>query len=151
MGKTSLVKRYVQGIFDDRYLTTIGVKIDKKDVVTADGQTVRFVLWDMAGEDLRAPVQLSYIRGASACLYVADFTRPETVVTAKAIRARVREQAGSLPSVLALNKADLSQERDDTAGILKQVDDEDWPVMVTSAKTGDGVEALFASLASRLL
>jgi small GTP-binding protein len=150
VGKTSLVRRFVQGIFDDRYLATLGVKIDRKDVVSPNGETVRLVLWDLAGEDFRAPVQLSYIRGASACIYVADLTRPETLVTARAIASRVGEQVGELPCLLLLNKADLSHERDASADILKQFAGNGWSIMQTSAKTGEGVEEAFANLASRL-
>src|SRR6478736_3867693 len=64
VGKTSLVKRYVESIFDERYHTTIGVKIDKKDVVV-DGRDVSLAIWDMAGEDEIAQVKLSHLRGAS--------------------------------------------------------------------------------------
>jgi small GTP-binding protein len=154
VGKTSLVRRFVQGIFDDRYLTTLGVKIDQKELVSG-GQPMRLVLWDLAGEDFRAPVQLSYVRGASACLYVADLTRPETLVTARTISARVREQVGKVPSVMALNKTDLSQQRDaipeTVQALTQELKNDGWIITPTSAKTGDGVEQAFASLASQLL
>jgi small GTP-binding protein len=152
VGKTSLVRRFVQGIFDERYLATLGVKIDRKDVLTADGETVRLMLWDLAGEDVGAPLRLSYIHGASACLYVADLTRPETIVTAWGIAARVREQLGDMPSILLmLNKKDLYQEQDTAADILKPFTENGCPIRQTSAKTGEGVEEAFSSLASRLL
>ena len=50
VGKTSLVKRYVQSIFSETYLTTVGVKIDKKTVDLSD-RIVNLILWDLAGED----------------------------------------------------------------------------------------------------
>ncbi len=160
VGKTSLVRRFVQGIFDERYLTTLGVKIDKKEFTLPDKKAmINLVLWDLAGEDFRAPVQLAYVRGAAACLYVADVTRPETLTTAQTIAARVREQVGPLPFALALNKTDLTagdpaygdQKRDATSGILTQMTTEGWTVTQTSAKTGAGVEDAFAALALRLL
>ena len=50
VGKTSLVKRYVQSVFSETYLTTVGVKIDKKTVDLSD-RIVHLILWDLAGED----------------------------------------------------------------------------------------------------
>ena len=64
VGKTSLVKRYVQSVFSEAYLTTVGVKIDKK-VVDVSGRTVNLILWDVAGEDDISSLRLSYLRGAA--------------------------------------------------------------------------------------
>ena len=50
VGKTSLVSRFVQSIFADKYLTTVGVKIDKK-IVTVDGTEMTLMIWDLAGDD----------------------------------------------------------------------------------------------------
>ena len=50
VGKTSLVKQYVSGIFSEKYHTTVGVKIDKK-MVEVDGQSMTLILWDLHGED----------------------------------------------------------------------------------------------------
>ena len=50
VGKTSLIQRFVSSLFDDKYLTTVGVKIDKK-IVTVDQQEIMLMIWDLAGED----------------------------------------------------------------------------------------------------
>ncbi len=62
VGKTSLVQRFVKGIFSEKYLTTVGVKIDKK-VVQVGGREVSLILWDLHGEDDFQQVQMSYMRG----------------------------------------------------------------------------------------
>src|ERR1700675_4666549 len=77
VGKTSLIQRFVSSIFSDRYLTTVGVKIDKK-VVRVDGEDVTLVLWDLYGEDEFQKMRMSYLRGASGYLLVADGTRRAT-------------------------------------------------------------------------
>ena len=64
VGKTSLVRRYVDTIFSDAYLTTVGVKIDKK-LLTVGGEQMALILWDIAGEDDIAAVRVSYLRGAA--------------------------------------------------------------------------------------
>jgi hypothetical protein len=65
VGKTSLARRFVEGVFSDRYLTTVGVRIDKR-VVRIDGQEIHLIVWDLSGEDEFAQVQTRYLRGASA-------------------------------------------------------------------------------------
>ena len=77
VGKTSLVQRFVSGIFSARYLTTVGVKIDKRDC-TVDDRQVTLVIWDLEGEDGAHGLRLSHVRGSSGVLVVADGTRPAT-------------------------------------------------------------------------
>jgi DAPkinase-like Roc (Ras of Complex) protein len=61
VGKTTLVKRYVESVFSEKYITTVGVKIDKK-VVDLPNRTVNLILWDMAGEDDASTIRMSYLR-----------------------------------------------------------------------------------------
>ena len=75
VGKTSLVARFVRGIFSEKYLTTVGVKIDKRTVAVDDRQ-VNLLLWDLYGEDDFQKLKLSYLRGASGYFLVVDPTRP---------------------------------------------------------------------------
>jgi small GTP-binding protein len=96
VGKTSLVRRFVESIFSDKYQSTIGVKIDRKLVQVDDAQ-VSLLLWDLQGEDEFQRVRLSYLRGASGLIFVADGTRPDTLATTRAIRASAEETAGNVP------------------------------------------------------
>ena len=151
-GKTSLVQRFVHSLFSERYLSTVGVKIDRK-ALQLDGTEVTLVLWDLAGRDKHEDITASYLRGAHAVLYVADGTRRETCDQLPELRAIVREAAGEIPEVLALNKSDLVAEwalgRDDEQALAAQ-----WDLVRTSARSGDGVEEAFlrigrATLANR--
>src|SRR6204780_5202049 len=74
VGKTSLVRLFVDSIFDERYLTTIGVKIDRKDV-TVGSASVTLMLWDLAGEDDLAQLKVSHLRGASGYILVPTGAR----------------------------------------------------------------------------
>ena len=143
-GKTSLVQRFVHSMFSERYLSTVGVKIDRKPV-EIDGASLTLVLWDLAGRDGHEDITASYLRGAHAVLYVADGTRRETCDQLPELRALARDAAGDVPGVLALNKADLKE-----GWVLDRRDEEalarDWDMVRTSAKTGDGVEEVFRRL-----
>lgn len=150
VGKTSLVRRYVESIYSDKYHTTVGVKIDKK-VVAAKGQDLTLLLWDIEGAETQHELRKSYLRGASGYLLVADGTRPETLRQAVELQARAAENIGEVPFILLINKADLLDQwaiDEDETGALKE---RGWEMLTTSAKTGMGVEEAFQLLAGRMM
>ena len=150
VGKTSLVKRFVDSIFDERYHTSVGVKIDKKEV-PARGRTVSLAIWDIAGEDELAEFRVSNVRGASGYILVADGLRQSSLEKATDLHRRIVSLLGPLPFVLVVNKADLRQEWEIKADALAELRAGGWRTLETSAKTGDGVEQIFATLAEDML
>ncbi len=150
VGKTSLVSQFVHSMFSEKYLTTVGVKIDKKSV-TVDGTEVTFVIWDLAGDDDFQRLQTSYLRGTSGYLLVADGTRGVTLDQALELQKRVAATLGSAPFVLALNKADLSSQWQVDEARIADLLGQNFTVMKTSAKEGAGVEEAFAVLARRMV
>jgi small GTP-binding protein len=147
VGKTSLVRRFVESIFDERYLTTIGVKIDRKDV-TVGSASVTLMLWDLAGEDDLAQLNASHLRGASGYILVADGCRAASLAKAVELQKRIAGQLGPLPFVLVLNKADLREQWEvQEAAVLEH----GWPTFQTSAKAGGGVDEMFLALAEKLV
>ena len=150
VGKTSLVARFVEGIFSGKYLSTVGVKIDKKQVRVGDDD-VLLLLWDLAGEDSRSQVQISYLRGAAGYFLVVDGTFAESLVTAKSIHKRAVETVGAIPVMLIVNKSDLWGRWEITMPELEKLQTEGWNIQVTSAKTGEGVEKMFMTIAQKAL
>ena len=150
VGKTSLIRRYVQSIFSDTYLTTVGVKIDKK-TVTVGGDLLTLLLWDIAGEDGVSTIRMSYVRGAAGYFLVADGTRPETLENARSIQSRVTAEIGPVPFLLLLNKADLQEHWELSRDPVEALEHEGWTILRTSAKTGHGVEEAFQEIARRLI
>lgn len=150
VGKTSLVTRYVQHTFSEKYLTTVGVKVDKKSVST-DGNDVDLLIWDIHGEDDIHDISPSYLRGASGYLLVVDGTRHETLTVAGELDRRMRDMVGAVPFVVLLNKADRRDgwEIDDAS--LDELRRQGWNILETSAKTGAGVEEAFLSLARAMV
>jgi small GTP-binding protein len=150
VGKTSLVRRYVESIFSDAYLTTIGVKIEKK-IVNAGATDVALILWDIAGEDEATTIRASYLRGAAGYFLVVDVTRGETLEVAKSIQSRVISEIGPVPFLFLFNKADLKEDWEIPEQSLVDLQDAGYGVLRTSAKTGDGVEEAFQELAKRMV
>ncbi|HUK90791.1 MAG TPA: Rab family GTPase [Blastocatellia bacterium] len=150
VGKTSLVRRFVESIFSEVYHTTIGVKIDKK-VIRVGEQEVTMILWDLAGHDGLEHLRLTYLKGASGLLLVADGTRRDTLAAAIAIQEEAKQVAPSAPFVLAINKSDLMDEWELDSQEQTELESRGWKVILTSAKTGDGVEQTFQILAKAML
>jgi small GTP-binding protein len=150
VGKTSLISRFVHSMFSDKYLTTIGVKIDKKSL-PVDGTQVELVIWDIYGQDDFQKLRVSYLRGASGYLLVADGTRRSTLDTAVQVQRLAQETLGPVPFVLAVNKADVRSQWEIDAAALDERTGAGWHVIETSAKTGDRVEGAFSTLARGML
>ena len=146
VGKTSLVAKYVHSIFSDKYLTTVGVKIDKK-TVSIDGNEVMLMIWDLAGDDDYQRLQMSYLRGTSGYLLVADGTRQVTLDHALELQPRIAEATNGAPFLLALNKADLVAQWEIDDARTADLAARGWKVLQTSAKEGAAVEEAFAELA----
>ena len=150
VGKTSLIKRYVSSIFDEKYLTTVGVKIDKK-LVEIEGHKVTLMIWDIAGEDDYCKLQVSYLRGASGYILVADPTRPQTIDKAFCLHNKAQASVGQVPAIVALNKFDLLNEWQLSESHQEELDRLRQPILNTSAKTGEAVDGLFVDLAGQMI
>ena len=151
VGKTSLVQQYVHSIFSDKYLSTVSVKISKKEL-NLDGADVTLVLWDMEGKDLYMDVNISYLRGAMGYFLVIDGTRRETLQVALELRNIAVNLIGpQVPYYFLLNKADLESEWEVSNDDLELLRDQGIPFLKASAKTGLGVENAFTGLTKAML
>ena len=150
VGKTSLVARFVHSVFSEKYLTTVGVKIDTKLVNLPDGETVKLVLWDIAGSSALSSVEQKYIRGAAAYLLVVDGTRSETLKSALELDQTAQTFLGSAPRILIINKHDLKDQWEITEEELTDLTAHERPLAFCSALTGEGVESTFTQLAQMI-
>ncbi len=149
VGKTSLTRRFVENVFSEHYHTTVGVKIDTKQLVLPDANRVKLVIWDLAGEARMAGITQSYLRMSQGLLLVADGTRPATLQAALDLHQAMIEPRP--PTVLLLNKADLASEWQLNDSVLQGCADRFLAVYRTSAKTGKNVEQAFETLARGML
>lgn len=146
VGKTSLIKQYVEGIFSEKYHTSIGVKIDKK-LVTSTYTPVQLMIWDLEGIDKYCGFNPRYLRGASAMVVIADHTRFGSLSEAMEILA-LAKKANDIPAFMVINKTDLAPALNwDDSIVQKHVSQFD-DVFLTSAKTGSNVNRMFDALAN---
>lgn len=150
VGKTSLVRRYVDSLFSENYVTTIGVKIDKKNISVNDID-LALILWDVYGEDNYKSVLPSYLRGMAAYILVIDPSRPETFDSAKHLYSLVVETLGPTRFVLVLNKSDIKSDWEINHTILNELNEVAFATIETSAKKDIGVDEVFQTIASFLV
>jgi small GTP-binding protein len=149
VGKTSLIARFVRNTFSDKYLTTVGVKVDSREVTLADGSSRKLVIWDIAGKSALDALNMSYLRGASGLLLVADGTREATLRAAIDLLMQSRTLLPDARAVLLINKLDIVERWEVAPSTLAELR-RTLSVYETSALSGDGVEQAFAELAARL-
>ncbi|HLE46454.1 MAG TPA: Rab family GTPase [Thermoplasmata archaeon] len=158
VGKTSLIRRYVLNMFDDRYITTIGTKVSKKEVSLYQPERdvqvrMDMTIWDIMGEKgFRELLKDAYFYGANGILAVADLTRRKTLDELDDWIDGVMRVCGRVPTVIAVNKSDLLNQ---AVFEEKQVDQFakafDSRYLYTSAKTGQNVEEAFHLLGEAIL
>ncbi|UCE80729.1 MAG: GTP-binding protein [Methanobacteriota archaeon] len=155
VGKTSLIKRYVLDVFDDRYIATIGTKVTKKIVEVDDqGRQVRvmMLIWDIMGQKgFRELLREAYFFGAHGAIAVCDLTNKETLEELRYWIKALTDVAGDVPIVFAGNKADLQNEAVVKESDLKELADKyEAEAYMTSAKTGQNVESMFKALGAAM-
>jgi small GTP-binding protein len=149
VGKTSLVARYVRNTFSDKYLTTVGVKVDSRIVSPASGTDIKLVIWDIAGKAVLDNLNQNYLRSASGLILVADGTREASLRAALNLAMQARDVIADPACVLFVNKLDLVDRWEVAPAVLAEIR-RSLAVFETSALSGDGVEAGFAELARKL-
>jgi small GTP-binding protein len=158
VGKTSLIRRYLDRQFSDHYLSTIGVKISRKELsfstLGASETTCQLMIWDIEGKTEFQSITPSYVAGAKGAIIVADLNRPDTIDHIQEHLDLVRSiNPGGIAIAIALNKCDtVTQEN--AQSIVESIQLKHYtirPIYITSAKTGDAVEGMFEWLARCLL
>src|SRR5438128_7589241 len=159
VGKTSLIRRFVQDEFDDRYITTLGAKVSKREMAfeTPDRTKIHMdmTVWDIMGEKgFRDLLKEAFFHGAKGVVAVCDLTRYSTLKELDDWVQSVFNVVGEIPVVYAVNKIDLKDEVMILYGvkeIQQAVRAFEAPYFYASAKTGENVEVLFRRLGTMVL
>lgn len=147
VGKTSLILKFVENRFEREYKASIGVDFAYK-IVDVGEKVARLIIWDIASQERFAPYRSSFYQQTNGAMLVFDLTRPETLDAIEDWMREVKQFAGNVDVILIGNKADLEKKR-----ALKKPDIQPWidrygcQYVETSAKSGEGVEEAFQTLA----
>jgi len=148
VGKSSLIRRFIDDSFSEDYKVTIGVQISKKTISLENNKSVSLILWDLEGQDDIKKIRSSYLLGTSGFIYVFDLSRPVTFENLSSELDFLKVNFPKTPTKVVGNKMDLVNKH-----YLKQYSEvfEPFVDFITSAKTGSRVESLFSKLAQDLL
>ncbi len=142
VGKTSLFNRFFYQKFSDSYQMTVGVRVEKK-IINSNGQEIKLILWDIEGESQQQKVPTAYFYGASSIIYVFDLTRPSTFLELQSNIAYLQQIVPKATIKIVANKSDMVNKKD----IQKVQDILPFSIdLITSAKSGQNVEALFQNI-----
>jgi len=158
VGKTSLIRRYVLDLFDDKYIATIGTKVTKKNVsavnsVTRENENVTLLIWDIMGQpSFREILREAYFYGAQGALCICDITNRDTFAELRYWIKAMNATSGPVPMVMIGNKKDLDADSnvgiEDIDAFAKKFNSRS---LMTSAKTGENVENAFSMLLEDVL
>jgi len=150
VGKTSLMRRFVTGYFDERYLSTVGVNISRKTLIRPTC-TMNMLLWEIEGADGLKKKHLNFLRGVSGAIIVCDLTRYHTLLTLERYTKQLRELNPSAAIVLVANKADLPIQRVISDNELHAIAHKlSAPYLLASAKTDTQINEAFYLLAEQI-
>ncbi|MHA2075253.1 MAG: Rab family GTPase [Candidatus Hodarchaeales archaeon] len=151
VGKTSLIKRYVDDFFKEGYQITLGVDFLSKTVQIGDTE-VSFQIWDVAGQSGFTNFRHLYLKKAHGVFLVFDLTRPD-VTYEKLDRwcADVKEQSPTAKIIVIGNKEDIAEGKfpAEKEEVLKRFDAKEF--FPTSAKTGLRVQEAFKLMGELIL
>ncbi len=150
VGKTSLVRRFVEDRFDQDHESSIAVAISK-GTLELSGVSLEMMLWDPGGSEAWGQYNRSFISGASGLMFVADATKPQTLDHLLEAQIEGRGFIGLRPAVLLVNKIDLTQDFALTKAQVDAASKVHWSLVQASAKSGDNVAQAFAKLAELML
>ena len=158
VGKTSLIRRFVMDVFDDKYIATIGTKVTKKEMDFKDPRTgenlkIMLLVWDIMGQpSFREVLREAYFYGAEGALAICDVTSKESLGELRYWVKAMTSTTGEIPIVFLGNKYDL---KDDMRVTMQDLEvfamKHGAPALLTSAKTGYNVESAFSALVDMIL
>ena len=157
VGKTSLIRKYVLDVFDDKYISTVGTKLSRKEMVFQQPEqdlqvAMTLMIWDIVGQKEYQKLHLMYFQGANGALVVCDITRKETLDNSIGWAESIQGTVGNIPLLFLANKSDLKDQAQFGEDELKAVAEKfNAGYLLTSAKTGLNVEEAFLGLSQSMV
>jgi small GTP-binding protein len=157
VGKTSLIRKYVHDIFDDKYISTLGTKVSSKVLNVFHPKKeatveLKFMIWDVMGQKDYEMFHQSAYSGSQGALIVCDITRRDTLNSLPEWVNSLFDVTTQIPIILLANKNDLvAQKQFEFKDVADVASTFDSPLYFTSAKTGENIEDAFSKLGQEIL
>ncbi|MFX1572396.1 MAG: GTP-binding protein [Promethearchaeota archaeon] len=153
VGKTSLVRRFVENRFEEDYISTLGVQISQKTVNLSENVKINFIIWDIGGQQHLNLNRTNFYNGANAAMIVVDRTRPDPLKSIEKWFNEIKKSIlYNIPIVIVGNKSDLIEEIVITEEEIKKIAKKlGFHYIFTSALTGENVNDAFLYIAYRVV
>lgn len=150
VGKTSILLHYVDNVFPDEHIATIGLEYKEKTLIYRTFK-IKLQVWDTAGEERFRAISKSIFRGTHGVIFVYDITNKESFSNVKNWRKEIENVEQNLQGEIIGNKIDLDDERKVNKNSLQELGEKyNMPYMEVSAKTGENIKAAFDKLVDKL-
>ena len=154
VGKTSILSRFANGIFNSNYLATVGLDSFTKDEII-DDKTVRIKIWDTAGQERYKSLTKGFFRNAEGVMLVYDVTNSETYENLKfwlqSIKNNTSPDMGEIPIILIGNKIDCEDREVKLEEAENFWKEQGYPYFETSAKTGENIDNTIKYLVKKVI
>ena len=147
VGKTSLMRRFIDDTFSEDYKVTLGVQIQKKVVELKNSKKLSLIIWDVEGNTTVKNARLSYLLGSNGFIYVFDATRMDTFSELNEEIEFLKENYPNAKVKVIGNKIDLVGKQSLVDILASKKIKYDY---LASAKSGENVNQMFQELAQEL-
>ncbi|GFW92887.1 ras-related protein Rab-18 [Trichonephila clavipes] len=152
VGKSSLLLRFTDDVFDPGLAATIGVDFKVK-TVSVDGNKAKLAIWDTAGSERFRTLTPSYYRGAQGAILVYDVSNRQSFqkLDQWLYELETYSTRTNIVKMLVGNKIDKENRAVSREEGMKYARKHSMLFIEASAKTCDGVQCAFEELVEKIL
>jgi small GTP-binding protein len=150
VGKTCMLLRFADNLFEEDFLSTIGVDFKVKEI-NLDGKRVKLQIWDSAGQERFRNITSSYYRNCSGIIIVYDVTRQDSFDKVTDWITEVRRFVPTVPLIVVGNKCDRDDRQVSTEAGQALASNQGLIFLETSAKMNTNIETAFQELSKKLI
>ncbi len=152
VGKTCILLKYTDKIFQETHMMTIGLDYRLKTMTLQSGKEVKLQIWDTAGQDRFRSITKNYYKGSHGIILIYDVTSLKTFENVKSWVSQIHEEISDKVVIyLVGNKIDMDDERKvQTEEGQKLAEELGVPFVETSAKSGVNIDNIFSDITERI-
>jgi small GTP-binding protein len=154
VGKSSLITRYCDNVFNENTMETIGVAFKRKEIKLKEKLKIELNIWDFGGEEKYRILFPAYVNGASAALLLYDTTDKSSLEDIKNWVKIIDENSKDIIKIIIGTKVDLKENREiskaEAIKISEKFNCHGDPIG-TSSKTGENVEKAFLDIVNAIM
>ena len=154
VGKTSILRRFIQNTFSSNYITTLGVDFYTKDIIL-DQKKIHLKIWDTAGQERYRSLTRGFFKNGQGILIVFSINDKESFnglnYWIDSIKNNANLDNKNVPAIILGNKIDLQHRevsKEDAENFAK-INNYDY--YEVSAKTGEGIDESIKILTQKVM